>query len=797
MLAMRNPQPPPSTMRKVCLIFILSLLLFVSDLKAQIHLPQHQQLRAALDKDDVATAEGLLREMLKASPDAFAKNNYDYLLARLLKRRDANVEANQLLQSVVARNSPLASYALWHQAEIARRAGNLKEEQRLLQKMIAQYSDHLLRDRAMLRLAESYFRSGQYQSVISLLKGSVATRREYLALIGEAQLAARQYEEARATFEAAINSRSLDDTSLRSAQGLDSLGASSNLMLSEEEHLRRARIYQFNRYFPEARKHWLAVVTQFSNSAKRSEALFNLGRGFFLEDNFADAIKWYEQVHREFPATDDGQLGFYYVGHCYQYLNDADRAIARYEDFLREYPKSDYIGYAHLNAIDTLRSANRDAEALKWADRAMALGDSFTVVTAHFKRAVIRLSQGNYSDALSEFTALRGRNLNVRGLSATTNLAEVVFMRAYCLEKLGRFDEAINEYLAMPELRIGAAGYYGWRASERLRALGMSPRAKNLIAAQREKFLKYVRAASSQGNPAATKVAALQVLRLAEDEATRGEMLLALKTSYQSVRGYQPLTVSYSPAGRSALLNAGQPPASGSSHQTIAGEMLFLGLFDEGAPELAETGANRPTIAYYCSRGECAKRSYEFGDSLLSRLPDDYRLELLPRDTAEIVYPMPFRDSLARHAEPRGVDPRFLLSIARQESSYNPRVKSQAAARGLMQFISQTSSQIAAQLRLRDFEQDDLYNADTAILFGSQYLKNLFDEFRNPQAVAAAYNGSEISVRRWKERANSSDVDRFVIEVLKRETKDYVYKVTNNYLAYQKIYQRQQKTRSR
>ena len=176
------------------------------------------------------------------------------------------------------------------------------------------------------------------------------------------------------------------------------------------------------------------------------------------------------------------------------------------------------------------------------------------------------------------------------------------------------------------------------------------------------------------------------------------------------------------------------------------------------------------------------------GEPLLSSLPDDYRLELLPRETAEIMYPMPFRDSLRRHAISRGVDPRFVLSIARQESSYNPRVKSASAARGLMQFISQTSNQIATQLKLRDFEQNDLYTPDTAILFGSQYMKNLFDEFGNAPAVAASYNGSEDSVRRWIARAKTSDLDRFAVEVLKRETKDYVFKVTSHYLAYQKIY---------
>jgi len=43
-------------------------------------------------------------------------------------------------------------------------------------------------------------------------------------------------------------------------------------------------------------------------------------------------------------------------------------------------------------------------------------------------------------------------------------------------------------------------------------------------------------------------------------------------------------------------------------------------------------------------------------------------------------------------------------------------------------------------------------------------------------------------VRRWLARAQSPDVDRFVVEVAKRETKDYVFKVMNFYRAYQAIY---------
>src|SRR5262245_61304739 len=74
---------------------------------------QHAQLRAALDRNDPTAAESLLRGMMNNDPDAFARNNYDYLLGRLLENRGAGPEAQFFFLRVVNRNSPLAGYALW------------------------------------------------------------------------------------------------------------------------------------------------------------------------------------------------------------------------------------------------------------------------------------------------------------------------------------------------------------------------------------------------------------------------------------------------------------------------------------------------------------------------------------------------------------------------------------------------------------------------------------------------------------------------------------------------------------
>ena len=73
-----------------------------------------------MDRGDYTAAEQMLQTMKTAAPGSFSRNNYDYLLARLLEWRKEHVQALALFKEVVARNSPLASYALWHQAEISR-----------------------------------------------------------------------------------------------------------------------------------------------------------------------------------------------------------------------------------------------------------------------------------------------------------------------------------------------------------------------------------------------------------------------------------------------------------------------------------------------------------------------------------------------------------------------------------------------------------------------------------------------------------------------------------------------------
>ena len=778
-------------------LFLLIIFSFISSCQAQtpITAQRHAELRASLDGNDLAAAEKILRELQSKHSQSFVKNNYDYLVARVLDRRGNGKEAAPAYQKIVSRNSIFAGYALNHLAEISRDARDFKGEQNYLSQLLGKFPAQQNIEAARKRLGTSHFQNGNFAAAISTLQPisglSSSLARESTARIGEAQLAMKQNSVARSTFESLLNGGK-DDASLRAIIGLDKIDLEAKTTISELEHLRRARVLQFNRAFAEARPHWLAIINDNPTSTNRAEAAYETGRGFQWEDKFRDAAKYFQMAYDIAPRSEEGEQGFYYVGHCHQYLNEADKAIARYSEFIQLFPRSKFFGYAYLNAIDSLRAVGKLGDALDWARRAQSESrDSFIQVTGLFQQARIHLSQNDFASALADLTALRMRNLGARGLVAGTNVTEVNFLRAYCLEQLGRFDEAINEYLTFIEGRNGATGYYGQRATARLRELAGNQRANRIVATKLAGFITAAREANTSGIALTAKAAANQALRLVSDDATRNEMLNILRTAYTKLPGYGRIPVyTLTPAGRLNPLGDQEPAATGNDAKTLANEFLFLGLYDEGAPLLAASGlvSDAYSLAVYFERGDNAARALNFIEAQFNGVPDDYRPELMPRATAELMYPNPYHDALNKHAVSRNVNPFFVHSIARQESRFDAKVKSFAAARGLLQFISSTSSEIAKQLNLTDFEQDDLYNPNQAILIGSQYMKNLFDELKHPANVAAAYNGSEQSVRRWVARSKSTDVDRHVIEVGKRETKDYVYKVMNNLWAYQALY---------
>ena len=152
-------------------------------------------------------------------------------------------------------------------------------------------------------------------------------------------------------------------------------------------------------------------------------------------------------------------------------------------------------------------------------------------------------------------------------------------------------------------------------------------------------------------------------------------------------------------------------------------------------------------------------------------------------------YPAPYRFQIVSEAKKRGIDPRLVLAIMKQESAFKPNAKSPSAARGLLQLTIDAAQKYGKRAGINQITDDSLYQPATNIAVGSEYLSELSRMFAGlPEAIAASYNGGEDNVARWLGRTNQNDEGIFAAEVGFTESKNYVFKVMSYYRAYRQLY---------
>lgn len=152
-------------------------------------------------------------------------------------------------------------------------------------------------------------------------------------------------------------------------------------------------------------------------------------------------------------------------------------------------------------------------------------------------------------------------------------------------------------------------------------------------------------------------------------------------------------------------------------------------------------------------------------------------------------YPVMFSPQVIKHAKKNKIDPRFIMAIMKQESAFKANAKSPAGARGLVQLVFDTAIKYKDEAGYRNLQPDDLYNPETNLAIGSIYIRKIKDEFGGLyEAVAASYNAGEDNAARWLDRTKPKDPGLFAAEVGFAETKNYVFKVMNNYRVYRELY---------
>lgn len=314
----------------------------------------------------------------------------------------------------------------------------------------------------------------------------------------------------------------VSDDALASVRRLDRAGRGANGTLpglSSTEHLRRANIYFTNRAFAEAREHWQAIVALGPNDPNVAPALFGIGRSYFQDRRYAESLPFFERAAREYPQTKDGREALNSSAAALLRMGRANDSVARYVEYTEKYPQGERIESAYLNIIDSLREAGRPQEAIEWVARTrQRFAGKATDTNALFARLRLDVAEGEWQHAVQTADELRAKPLFQTGV--LTILPEVLYLKAYSLERAGRKDEAFTAYLAIPD---GIDSYYGGLATARL--LTISDASRRTLVNERVRRTETEIAAASELYPVPFREA---ILRTSQARKLDPRLILAI-----------------------------------------------------------------------------------------------------------------------------------------------------------------------------------------------------------------------------------------------------------------------------
>lgn len=163
-----------------------------------------------------------------------------------------------------------------------------------------------------------------------------------------------------------------------------------------------------------------------------------------------------------------------------------------------------------------------------------------------------------------------------------------------------------------------------------------------------------------------------------------------------------------------------------------------------------------------------------------------------------VVFPREFTKQIQKESQTQKVDPFFIYSLIRQESAFRTEALSSSNAMGLMQIIPPTGQELAQDLKIKNYETQQLYQPDLNIRLGTMYIARLTRSFGGNMSYAlAAYNAGPTKVRRWMnfrpQLFDKEDDEIWIDELPWEETSFYVKAILRNLILYKAIFEQKKK----
>jgi soluble lytic murein transglycosylase len=605
------------------------------------------------------------------------------------------------------------------------------------------YPQSLVITQARLRTAEIQFQSGNFRNAAEvcelILQGSSwkDTHAQAWFLLGQAREGLNQYSEA---------------------------------IQAYQETWRK---YPLHGAANKARTRWESLAQEKKVAVKKisAEALFNRSLQFYQAHQYETALKEMNRIEglpaQSYPPTYAGELWvddlYYHRGMSYFRLKQYSKAVENLDLVVRSSRNEGMAEKSLFSLFQTLIRSGRREEALRihdllqasyprssflpqalylkaslYEDRGepdkavslyLAVADRFPQSPfrspALWNAGWVRFQKKDWAAALQAWERLKKAEPHFRWMEKT------LYWSGKALEKIDRKEEAEEQYQQL--LREYPASYYSQLISSR----GLEPRA----------------------SPGPVPILQERLLSSVEE----------MKTN--------------SPGPKSIHLEKGRLLARLSLTPWAIDELEAAE--EEGAaPEdkwIEVSRLYRESEEYY--RSNLLVRKKFALKPLSSRSTEKEKTLYL------LAYPLGNPSLVNQYAQLQNLDSALLSALILEESRFQVQAVSPAGARGLMQVMPQTGRQIAKELKVRPFSEDQLFDPAINIRLGSRYFARMLEEFEGKVHLAlAAYNAGPQAVRKWLASGLSSAEDEFVENIPYLETRNYVIRVIGSAQVYRLLY---------
>lgn len=696
-----------------------------------------------------------LRQMMKSGklpPEATVlqienrfPNTRTGALAKLLRAQirlsgnDGLGAANILDSGMFRQKTDLADYALWLRGKSLLQAARFADAQTVFNQLLKEFPTSLRGREAKLLWANAAAQNGQSANIPNFLS-DLTDKNDADALLATAKAYEQTGNQPQAiNFYRKVYFYGAGTNASKEAEiKLATLAQPLTPLTAEEIQSRADKLFNANN-FAEAQKAYDNLIVNFPASATPA---VNLKR-IIIFGNLRNALQAQNAFNSIPLSAKEKTEAYFQLARAYANSRQWAQVKTVTEEMQRNFPKNPLLPKT-LIAVGMIArdQKNKADEGYFLRSAVVNYPEAVDVAQAQFELAWLEHDGKNYASSSKML-----------------------------IEHLARYVDKDNTYR-------GRAGYWAARDSERA---GQTADACTLYNA-----VNYRYGANWYGYLAAQRIANLKALNKCGASQNSGNPPVS-----RAVANLKTVTVA--------------PETSGAREQekfNKAEQLSIIGLFDWAIEELndaARTASNSPKVNLAVAKLYRLREDNVSALQALARSYPDYS-QMFPEEMSQeewdIFYPLNYWEQIKPWAKNRNLDEYQVAGLIRQESVFNPRARSGAAAYGLMQLLVPTARSMARKYGTEaNVTGDSLFLPALNIELGTAYMRDQFDKFGRIEYVAAAYNAGPGRIPGWQ-ASLPLEIDEFVEAIPFKETRGYVQGVIRNAAQYRRLYDENGKFRA-